>query len=617
MINTIKKTVVVAIGFVLTCILLHDMDTEKKIECKFIENEKYDLMVQVICDEDIENIYLTDTGGNGAVFFLPSYVKDYVLDMSDFHGDFFDENGEWSESEEYEWNENRPCTVISSIGEVHEIRFIKSGNLPTIFLNTQSGSIDYLHQDKTLEESGRISIINTEGKYEKKEEKLLRVSGRGNTTFKTMQPGLSFTMETGDSLCGMNYGKKWNLVSLYYSPDLMKTKLVYDMAIEIGMEFQSNSTWVDLYCNGIYMGVYLLVEPVEVSMTRINIHDLEADNKRKNSGMETKRVGRVEREKLAYYDIASPDDISGGYIIELTPEGREQVEECYFRLDNSPYLFTIKSPSKASFEEVEYIRNYIQMIDEQIVNEDKEYWKYIDMNSFAQQFLIDLIACEQDAMWDSNFYYKDAGTNVLKAGPLWDYDRSFGVTQDHIDYNLPIEECMGHMESWYRSFYADEEFRELLIDYYIKLFPHIKELIYHRIDEYVEELSDAQKATELLLEENEGNYHAYSYEEYDNIVRYLKYNMVNRCNFLSREWGLDDSYILELPENYDDFHVVKFYDEDRNVIYEVSVRDGECISNLPEYDETIYQGWRLKSPWLIYNDKLPIYEDTKMYLERK
>ena len=125
------------------------------------------------------------------------------------------------------------------------------------------------------------------------------------------------------------------------------------------------------------------------------------------------------------------------------------------------------------------------------------------------------------------------------------------------------------------------------------------------------------KETELLLDENQGNYHEFSYQEYDNSIRYLKYNIVNRCNFLSCNWGLGDDYILKLPTDCDEKHVVQFYNEERILISEIVIKDGECIKNLPSYDKEIYQGWRMEAPWLIYNGLIPIYEDTKMILERK
>ena len=192
----------------------------------------------------------------------------------------------------YEWEESRACTVVTSTGVAYDVKFMRLENLPTIHLDTASGSLQYLMENKSHEELGSFWLITSVGNYEKKDAPLLRISGRGNTTFGSPQPGLGFTMEQVSALCGLDYSKKWNLVSLYYSPDLLKTKIVYDMAAHVGMSVTSDSTWVDLYCNGIYMGVYLLAEPVDVSTTCVNINDLEKQNEKVNYDVDLDLLGQ-------------------------------------------------------------------------------------------------------------------------------------------------------------------------------------------------------------------------------------------------------------------------------------------------------------------------------------
>lgn len=71
----------------------------------------------------------------------------------------------------------------------------------------------------------------------------------------------------------MELGKKWNLLALFYEWDRMHTKIALDMAREMGITCTPESTWVDLYCNGQYVGLYLLTETVSVGDGRVEIHD--------------------------------------------------------------------------------------------------------------------------------------------------------------------------------------------------------------------------------------------------------------------------------------------------------------------------------------------------------
>ena len=104
-----------------------------------------------------------------------------------------------------------------------------SENLETLFVTTESGGLDYIHENKQHEEAGELSAVTADGIIEY-EGKLKRFSGRGNSTFRAPKKSYSFTLENGQELCGLEYGKKWNLLSLYYEQDKIHSKIVYDMA---------------------------------------------------------------------------------------------------------------------------------------------------------------------------------------------------------------------------------------------------------------------------------------------------------------------------------------------------------------------------------------------------
>lgn len=175
----------------------------------------------------------------------------------------------------------------------------------------------------------------------------------------------------------------------------IRNKITYDMAVSAGMEGAPESRYIDLYINHKYHGMYQLSEKVEIDPERIAVDDLGRENE------------RVDKEyKMAEKfgdDIAkgirlngSPEDITGGYLIERDVHGKYAAETSGFQSITSGEYYTIKSPEYASEAEVYYIRELFSEMeaavrDENGINPDtqKSYLEYIDLDSFAQKYIIE------------------------------------------------------------------------------------------------------------------------------------------------------------------------------------------------------------------------------------
>ena len=55
----------------------------------------------------------------------------------------------------------------------------------------------------------------------------------------------------------------------------MNTKTAFDIAEILGLYYSPQCTWIDLYLNGEYSGIYLLTESVSAGAGRVEITDLE------------------------------------------------------------------------------------------------------------------------------------------------------------------------------------------------------------------------------------------------------------------------------------------------------------------------------------------------------
>lgn len=554
-------------------------------DMQFMMDADRGLVITLKTGKDEEFLYpwFDETTGL-TYFFLPSFVQDNRIYCDRIKKEAMEIDGKSvSGWKSFEWEEQTVYS-ISYDGTDYDVVFMKSANLPSLFIETDSGSMDYLNADKENEEAGEINLIMASGSVEY-QGRLKKVSGRGNSTFATAKKPYTFTLEEAYPLCGLDMGKKWNLLALYYEENKMQSKLIYDMAAYLGMEYTPGSTWVDLYCNGNYQGLYLLTEAITVGDGRVEIYDLEKENERNTK----------------------PSNISGGYLLERDVTESLEPTEVYFTTDICNYNFVINTPKVPTEEEYSYIKDFVQNIENLLVSGDAGYKNYMDLDSFAKQFLIDKLVLNPDAMRSSTFYYKDRDSDVLKVGPLWDYDRAMGVSMP--DYETAIGDYPDTMNDWYMPLYAEEEFHRKLLSYYEQLLPYLQELIETRIDAYAESLEAAVAMDTTMWPLGS------VYTEHESYVKYLKYFLTNRIRFLNEEWNVSGT-TLEGDFSSGEEHTVCFYAEDGTLLDSYPVKDGECIILLPELDQDSFE-WRYHLDGKGFDPHYPVFEDMNLYAVRK
>lgn len=554
-------------------------------DMQFMMDADRGLVITLKTGKDEEFLYpwFDETTGL-TYFFLPSFVQDNRIYCDRIKKEAMEIDGKSvSGWKSFEWEEQTVYS-ISYDGTDYDVVFMKSANLPSLFIETDSGSMDYLNADKENEEAGEINLIMASGSVEY-QGRLKKVSGRGNSTFATAKKPYTFTLEEAYPLCGLDMGKKWNLLALHYEENKMQSKLIYDMAAYLGMEYTPGSTWVDLYCNGNYQGLYLLTEAITVGDGRVEIYDLEKENER----------------------TIKPSNITGGYLLERDVTESLEPTEVYFTTNICNYNFVINTPKVPTEEEYSYIKDFVQNIENLLVSGDTGYKNYMDLDSFAKQFLIDKLVLNPDAMRSSTFYYKDQDSDVLKVGPLWDYDRAMGVSMP--DYETAIGDYPDTMNDWYMPLYAEEEFHRKLLSYYEQLLPYLQELIETGIDAYAESLEAAvaMDTTKWPL--------GSVYTEHESYVRYLKYFLTNRIRFLNEEWSVSGT-ILEGDFSSGEEHTVCFYAEDGTLLDSYPAKDGECVTSLPELDQDSFE-WRYHLDGKGFDTRYPVFEDMNLYAVRK
>lgn len=265
-------------------------------------------------------------------------------------------------------------------------------------------------------------------------------------------------LQSGDS---SNKNKTWVLLANAYDASGVRNVVSYSLAQSIGVNSPIEFRIVDLYYDGEYRGTYLLCEKVQVNSGRVEINDLEESNDQTNGGVklldDVEGVNSYGNPIRYTRGVASPMDITGGYLIEL--DGRYASERSWFSVStpNGLAYFVCKNPEGWSYEEADYLSCFMQDAFDAL-NEDginhrtgKKTEDYIDIDSFASLYWINELAKNRDGLiFSSTYCYKDAdsstGESKLIFGPAWDFDLTLGNLNDIAD---PANDWVVDPAGWY------------------------------------------------------------------------------------------------------------------------------------------------------------------------
>ena len=191
-----------------------------------------------------------------------------------------------------------------------------------------------------------------------------------------------------------------------------------------------------------YQGVYTIIEKIKVSKDRVDITPYNKNFKESSYILQLNlNLDNIEVEHLASEGIYTTNyDIEYPNVNELT----EQTEK-YIRTD-------IVKIEKA-LNDALYTQNW---------NEVEE---LIDLNSFADYFIINEFFQNYDATSLSTYLYKDIG-GKLCIGPVWDFDGSFNNFEGK---NIPYNTFSLNENFFYFYLSKDPEFIKLVQNKYSNL----------------------------------------------------------------------------------------------------------------------------------------------------
>lgn len=362
--------------------------------------------------------------------------------------------------------------VYRKWGETYEekILFCQSGNLPTLYIDTASGSMDYIHEKKGNAESGKLRLYSPEGFLESVGQ-IRTINGRGNSTWEAdIKKPYSFELCDRTDLLGMGAAKKWILLANFYDSSNIDNKMCFDFAADVGCAYTPESRWVDLYLNGNYTGLYLLTERNEVDPQRV---DISEDNS-----------------FLVSLELSWRSD---GRSFSVVTSRRDM----YLRIHHGQ-------------NHQAWILDTWQSVEDAIFAADgvdpatgKSWDELIDVDSWARQYLLWEVFAEYDAGTLSKFFYCDGSTDLIYAGPVWDMDNVLNCYALFRPNALSSQRKFiwnRDSESMFYRLYQMDSFRERVIDLYWEEYrPKLLELAETGMNRYLEQIRAAAVPNDIYM----------------------------------------------------------------------------------------------------------------------
>lgn len=432
--------------------------------------------------------------------------------------------------------------------------WLYSEHIPAVFIETESGTSDQINSDKNIKEAGTIKVLEPDGSFSL-EHSLEYIKGRGNTSYTEFDKKPYQIKLTQDApFLDMEPGKKWVFVSNSADSSLIRNALSRSLAGHLNLPQSEEGTFVDLYVNKEYAGNYYVVEKIEIQENRLLLSDLQKATEHEN-----------ETEDLSTYETAwtdttkakqipnDPEDITGGYLIERDFDNRflkeVEINESYF-ITEAKECFIVRDPEYTSEAQIAYIDSYVQSVENAILSAEgidgttgKSYQDLIDVDSFVRKYLLEEVTANYDGGVASSYFYKDSDTidGRLYAGPVWDYDVSWGNSPAYLGQISTSPERLSRLAShsdssvWFQSLYHKPEVYEKIVSCYAQEISPYLTLLADEILPMLDEITAASAAMDQVRWEDQYARNGYSGDRSEQITFIADY-IKARKDFLDQAW---------------------------------------------------------------------------------
>ena len=298
--------------------------------------------------------------------------------------------------------QNGDSVVVSLADGSSETITVMQSELPSLYIALDGVTLDTVHQDKSVKYAGTaVTLTDTANEENDLHVTNATFKGRGNSSWVCYEKkGYQIKFDKKTSVLGMAKAKKWVLLANASDDSMMRNKLSFSLADQLGMTYVPHSAFVDLWINGEYRGTYLVCEKVELGTTRLNLNDPK---------------GVLMEQDEAFYaseDIWIENHSTGKHFVV-----KESVTE------DDPAL--LQEAVKDFDDALNAVMAYMATTPNETITLDA-LSRYIDVDSFLQYYLVNEFTLNRESSTTSFYWYKDGEQDVLHLGPVWDFDTCMG-----------------------------------------------------------------------------------------------------------------------------------------------------------------------------------------------
>ncbi|MDE5698456.1 MAG: CotH kinase family protein [Lachnospiraceae bacterium] len=296
---------------------------------------------------------------------------------------------------------NLPIVILSMEGELADYKGFKNE------AEYVTGEEPYIKGHISIIDGGDFDNCITDQPAAQSD---LLIKKRGHTSYYFDKEQYLLKLRTADGLdndvdvLGMGAHDSWILNGSMADKSMIRNYLAYRISSEISDVTPDSQFCEVLIQDGdryVYQGLFLMMETVARDANRVSIDQYREKN------VYTSYI--IRRDRFTHFDL---------------------MLDTYGRLSGiSNEWIGVKYPSESRITDraKHYIENDFSQI-EQVIYSDNDrvfdtYDNYIDINSFADYFLLNEYFGNYDAGMHSTYMYKNSG-EPLKIGPVWDFDQA-------------------------------------------------------------------------------------------------------------------------------------------------------------------------------------------------
>lgn len=450
---------------------------------------------------------------------------------------------------------------LSGVPGMSTLVFLRSSVLPTMYIDTASGNMDYIHQKKGNEEGGTVRLYRSDGTMDYNGN-FVSVKMRGNNTKYSDKKPYSLKLTAEGDLLDMGAAQKWILLSNSFDATHLRNKTCFDFAREFGLPYTPDNRWVDLYLNGEYAGLYLLSERNEIHPQRTDI---------------------------------GPED---SFLVSMEMEYRlkeADLPHVLTQLGVALYIRDSDIPANGLLEKFQSLEDAIRYPDHLDPKTGKHWSELMDLDSWARKYLLEEVFGNMDGGQVSQYFFLDGRDpqGRIYAGPAWDYDMTlanpviYGYTTPNMMYLDTLSSFFG--SAWYSMLWEDPQFASYTTELYEKeCLPLINQFIQERMEEYSQEIRESAKMDQIRWNTLSAS------EETEKVIGFLK----SRTEFLADFWQNKDGYIRVYAAT-----------PNRNVTF--ALKPGDRIPEIEPFEGYSWYEMDRETPFDITQ---PVYETVKIEL---